>query len=84
MLKDRLRTSAILISIIALLLYLDANYSVPGGEGLWLLPLLLFFVLGTAQDISALLVGSGRAVSPPRTTGRSSLRSRRRFLWRGR
>ncbi len=63
MLKDRLRTSAILISIIALLLYLDANYSVPGGEGLWLLPLLLFFVLGTAHDISALLVGSGRAVS---------------------
>jgi phosphatidate cytidylyltransferase len=63
MLKDRLRTSAILISIISALLYLDASYSRPGAEGLWLLPLLLFFALGTAQDICGLLVDSGRCVA---------------------
>lgn len=63
MLKDRLRTSAFLISIIAVLLYLDANYSLPAAGGLWLLPLLLFFALGTALDICGLLAGSGRAVA---------------------
>ncbi len=40
MLKDRLRTSAVLVAIITLLLYLDGNLSTPGAEGLWLLPLL--------------------------------------------
>lgn len=63
MLKDRLRTSAILITIILGLLYLDANHSQSGAEGLWLLPLLLFFALGTAWDIASLLEGSGRLIS---------------------
>lgn len=62
MLKDRLKTSAVLISIIAVLLYLDAHFSIAGAEGLWLVPLLLFFALGTASDISNLLSASGRPV----------------------
>lgn len=62
MLKDRLRSSAILISVAVLLLWLDANYSIPGAEGLYLLPLLLFFSLGTAFDFSSLLQESGRPI----------------------
>lgn len=62
MLIDRLKTSAVLISITALLLYLDATMSPTGAEGIWLLPLLLFFSLGTAWDISGLLSNSGRPI----------------------
>ena len=62
MLKDRLKTSAVLIAIVAALLHMDAHHSYPGAEGLWLLPLLLFFSLGTASDISQLLAASGRPV----------------------
>ena len=51
-----------LISITAILLYLDANMSPTGVEGIWLLPLLLFFSLGTAWDISGLLSNSGRPI----------------------
>lgn len=51
-----------LISITALLLYLDANMSRTGAEGIWLLPLLLFFSLGTASDISGLLLKSDRPI----------------------
>jgi phosphatidate cytidylyltransferase len=68
MLKDRLRTSAILISIVACLLYLDGHYPLAGAEGLWLLPLLLFFALGTASDMSFLLSNSGRVISRRATT----------------
>ncbi|MGI9474641.1 MAG: phosphatidate cytidylyltransferase [Rubripirellula sp.] len=62
MLIDRLKTSAVLISIVAVLLYLDAKMSITGSEGLWLLPLLLFFAIGTAWDISTLLLNSGRPI----------------------
>ena len=65
MLVDRLKTALILISIVVGSMYLDANYSIVGAEGLWLLPLLLFFALGTARDMAMLLSGSGRLVSPP-------------------
>ncbi|MCH2118967.1 MAG: phosphatidate cytidylyltransferase [Pirellulales bacterium] len=51
-----------LISITAILLYLDATISPTGAEGIWLLPLLLFFSLGTAWDISGLLSNSGRPI----------------------
>jgi phosphatidate cytidylyltransferase len=61
MLKDRLRTSAFLITAVAVLLYLDGHYSIVGAEGLWLLPLLMFFSLGTAWDITTMVLGSGRA-----------------------
>ena len=62
MLIDRLRTSGILIGIIAALLYCDWRYTVSGAEGIWLLPLLLFASLGTASDISQLLISSGRPI----------------------
>lgn len=62
MLIDRLKTSAVLITITAALLYLDAKFSFTGSEGLWLLPLLLFFAVGTAWDIASLLSNSGRPI----------------------
>lgn len=64
MLKDRLKTSAILISIAALLFWLDASYAIKGAEGLYLLPLLLLFALGTAFDFASLLKGSSRPIKP--------------------
>ncbi|MCG8652996.1 MAG: phosphatidate cytidylyltransferase [Pirellulales bacterium] len=64
MLVDRLKTSAVLVTIVAVLIYLDAGTFRPGtSEGLWLVPLLLFFSLGTAWDISNLLLGSGRSIN---------------------
>lgn len=62
MLIDRLRTSSILVAVVGGLLYLDANHSRPDAEGLWLLPLLLFFGLGTAWDLCGLLSGGGRRI----------------------
>ena len=72
MLKDRLRTSAILIAITVGLVYLDANHSA-GAEGAWLLPLLLFFALGTARDMSSLLLHGGRLISTRATMVATSL-----------
>lgn len=67
MLVDRLRTSAVLITIVAGLLALDAFYPPvsSGAGGFWLLPLLLFFSLGTAWDLVGLLAHSGRATDRP-------------------
>lgn len=62
-LRDRLRTSAVLIAVILGLLFLDASYAIPDAEGLWLIPLLLFFALGTAWDIASLIAGSKRPIS---------------------
>ncbi|TWU18655.1 phosphatidate cytidylyltransferase [Allorhodopirellula heiligendammensis] len=59
MLIDRLRTSSCMIAIIAAILYVDARYSVPGATGLYLVPLLLIFALGTAWDICGLLLRAG-------------------------
>ena len=73
MLIDRLKTSAVLITIIAVLLYLDSNYSLPGSEGLWLLPLLLFFAIGTAWDITTLLSNSGRPIRQRVTVAATTL-----------
>lgn len=63
MLKDRLRTSAVLISIAVALIYLDVHYPVVAVPGLWLIPLLLFFGLGTAWDVTSLILASGRQVA---------------------
>lgn len=51
MLHQRLATSAVLISVVVALLYFD--YRLPLG-GLCLLPLLLFFAVGTAIDVTRL------------------------------
>ncbi len=63
MLKDRLQTSAVLITIIVVLLLLDVRWSEGRYGALALLPLLLFFGLGTAWDAATLLRDSGRAIS---------------------
>lgn len=63
MLKDRLLSASILVSLVLAALYLDINYPLAGVPGLWLVPLLLLFALGTAWDVSGLLAGSGRAIS---------------------
>jgi phosphatidate cytidylyltransferase len=62
MLKDRLSTSAVLILIVSVLLVLDARSSSSGLAGLWLLPLLFFFGLGTAWDAATMMLNSGRAI----------------------
>jgi len=63
LLRDRLFSSAILISVTLLLLWLDRNYPLGNSVGVWLLPLLLFFALGTAFDLATMLRASGRSVS---------------------
>ena len=63
MLKKRLATSAVLITIACSLIFLDGRLPLCGVPGLWLLPLLAFFSLGTAWDISSLLQQSGRLIS---------------------
>jgi len=55
MLKARLRTSAILITIVLVLMGLDYRLTIDGAEGLWLMPLLLFFALGTAWEMGRML-----------------------------
>lgn len=51
-----------LIGVVALLLWLDHQRPVGSVVGLWLLPLLMFFALGTALDVIGLILGSGRAI----------------------
>jgi phosphatidate cytidylyltransferase len=63
MLKDRLFSASILISIVLASLYLDVRHRLFDVPGLWLVPLLLLFALGTAWDVSGLLSGSGRMIS---------------------
>ena len=62
MLVDRLRTSAILVSITITLVVLDCFAYVRGLEGIWLLPLLIFFSIGTAWEISSILLSSGHVI----------------------
>ncbi|MCC9658592.1 phosphatidate cytidylyltransferase [Rhodopirellula halodulae] len=62
MLIDRLRSAAVLITIAVVCLFVDARVSTQGTEGLTLIPLLLFFALGTTWDITSLLIQSGRNV----------------------
>ncbi|WP_153557509.1 phosphatidate cytidylyltransferase [Roseimaritima sediminicola] len=62
MLKDRLLSSVVLLSVVGLLLWLDLRYPLWGVGGLWLLPLLLALTIGTAADICRLLQGANRLV----------------------
>ncbi|QEG42206.1 phosphatidate cytidylyltransferase [Roseimaritima ulvae] len=67
MLKDRLLSSAVLLSLVSVLLWLDARHPLLGVAGLWLLPLLLLLTVGTAMDICRLLIGANRLVNKPVT-----------------
>ncbi|MEM6778376.1 MAG: phosphatidate cytidylyltransferase [Planctomycetota bacterium] len=62
MLKDRLRSSAILIAVATAMLFADARWEPVFGEGVLLVPLLLFLTLGTAWDMSVILRGRGLIV----------------------
>lgn len=62
MLRDRLLSASVLIGIVVLLLWLDHQRPVAGVVGIWLLPLLLFFTIGTALDVIRLILGSGRSI----------------------
>ena len=64
MLKDRLKSAAVLISITLLLLWADHKLSSSSGkiEAIALVPLLLFLALGTAWDIASMLTNSGRPI----------------------
>lgn len=63
MLKERLFSASILISIILASLYLDVRHPLMQVPGLWLVPLILLFAVGTAWDVVGLLAGSGRMIS---------------------
>lgn len=52
-----------LITVALTLIFLDAKFPLGGVPGIWLLPLLMFFALGTAFDTSQLLVQSSHPVS---------------------
>ncbi|MEM9368583.1 MAG: phosphatidate cytidylyltransferase [Planctomycetota bacterium] len=62
MLKDRLRTSAILIAVIAFLLWIDQGVLPAQWTGGAALPILVFFAAGTAWDICSMLTASERPV----------------------
>jgi phosphatidate cytidylyltransferase len=62
LLRDRLLSAAILIAAVAGLLWLEHQHPLRGVTGLWLLPLLMFFALGTALDVIRLINASGRRI----------------------
>jgi phosphatidate cytidylyltransferase len=65
MLRDRLRTSGILVVIVLCLVALDFAVPFRGAEGIWLLPLLLFFTIGTAWEMSTMMGTGGHPIRRP-------------------
>lgn len=55
MLSRRLLSAAVLLSVSLGLLWLDLKDTVRGQSGLWTVPMLLFFSLGTVWEFAALL-----------------------------
>ncbi|MEM6474313.1 MAG: phosphatidate cytidylyltransferase, partial [Planctomycetota bacterium] len=64
MLKHRLLSSAILISIAFALFWLDYNRPVAKAPGVWLLPLLMFFATGTTWEMASMLRSAGHPIRP--------------------
>lgn len=62
MLRDRLLSASLLISAVLLLIWLDHQYPLLQTRGLWLVPLLFGFTVGTTFDVTRLLIACGRAV----------------------
>lgn len=84
MLKDRLLSSAIVLAVVVGLLWLDARYPVAGVGGIWLLPLLLLFAIGTADDIVRLFRGANQNTArwiPLIATGIIPLFAALPYLW---
>jgi phosphatidate cytidylyltransferase len=72
-LRDRLLSSAVLISATLLLLWLDATRPLGSVAGVWLIPALLFFALGTSFDIATMLKAKGHRVSRRWVIGATAL-----------
>ena len=51
-----------LLGVFAVLVFLDLRYTPRGAEGLWLLPLVVLLVFGTAWEMTGLLLAVGRPV----------------------
>ncbi|MCC9601819.1 phosphatidate cytidylyltransferase [Stieleria sp. JC731] len=64
MLRDRIFSSTILITLTVILLWLDSYQSVSGAEGLWLMPLLAFFAIGTGWEMASMLKRGGHPIRP--------------------
>ncbi|OYP28922.1 phosphatidate cytidylyltransferase [Rhodopirellula sp. MGV] len=64
MLRDRIFSSTILITLTVILLCLDSFQAVDGAAGLWLMPLLAFFAIGTAWEMSSMLKRGGHPIRP--------------------
>ena len=62
MLRDRIRSSTIIISILAVLLWLDASFPLDGAAGLWLLPMMGLFAGGTAFELASMMKSSGHPI----------------------
>ncbi|AMV31116.1 Phosphatidate cytidylyltransferase [Pirellula sp. SH-Sr6A] len=72
MLSRRLFSAAVLISLSLGLIWLDLNHQVRGQAGLWTIPMLAFFALGTVWEFATLL-GRRWAVSAPMVTWHASI-----------
>ncbi|WP_149497232.1 phosphatidate cytidylyltransferase [Roseiconus lacunae] len=64
MLRERVFSSTILITLTVILLCLDGLRAVNGAPGLWLLPLLSFFAIGTAWEMSTMLKQGNHLIRP--------------------
>lgn len=62
MLRDRIRSSLIIVSILAVLLWLDYSFPLEGAAGLWLLPLMGLFAGGTAFELAGMMKTSGHPI----------------------
>lgn len=72
MLSKRLFSAAILITLSLTLIWLDLRNQHEGRAGLWTLPMLVFFTLGTVWEFAALLARKW-AVNPKVVLGSSSV-----------
>ena len=63
MLRQRVTTATVIIAVVVTLCTLDLRAGVPGAAGLWLLPLMMVFAVGTAWEFATLVRGDGRRVS---------------------
>ncbi|MCU0715818.1 MAG: phosphatidate cytidylyltransferase [Pirellula sp.] len=72
MLSRRLISAAVLISLSLGLIWLDLNDQIRGQAGLWTVPMLAFFALGTVWEFAKLL-GRRWAVSAPMVTWHASV-----------
>ena len=62
MIKQRLLSSAVIISLLAGVLHLDMHHPLMGVGGLWLMPLLLGLALLATAELVDMLIAGGRSI----------------------